>query len=97
MQTIVRGSTVRFSSTFKDEGGITFTPSGAQVKIKYRVAGVLTGDTLALSNNSGLWQATWASSVSDPDQVDWFVTTTSSIKSVDEGSFLLVANEANGS
>lgn len=95
MITVVKGADVGFASTFSDEAGLVFTPPSALLKITYTTNDSQTTETITMENNAGTWRATWDSSVADVGQVDWFIKSTGTVSSVNQGSFLIVNNTAN--
>jgi len=90
-----RGATIGFSTTFVDEDGAAYTPPSATLRLVYRVSGVLTTATPAMTMAGATASYAWDSSVADADYVYWFVTTGGTSKAADQGEFLLVANAAN--
>lgn len=91
-----RGSTIFWTVTFYNKNGDPVDPSGATLKIAYKVAGVLT--TIAVDmvdGGSHTWTYEWDSSLADVGYVEWWAQSTDAPKSALQGSFELDANRAN--
>ena len=90
-----RGNDITFELTFYDADQQVVSPTSATLWVSYQVDGVENEDELALvSDGQGVFSATWDSSVADAGTVDWHARS-SEPKIAYDGSFILVANDAN--
>jgi hypothetical protein len=92
-----RGSTIHFAATFTGADGQPATPTSAKVTLKFKpVAGGPGSVSLDLANSSGVWKASWDSSVAKPGLVAWSVRATDGSEIiVGDDVFTLSANAAN--
>jgi hypothetical protein len=95
MITIIRGADISFNTTFTDVDGNPYSSPTALLNISYSINDTPHTSTITMQYFNGFWHATWNSGVADQGQVDWFVTSSGGVSSVDQGSFLLVKNTAN--
>lgn len=91
----VRGSTVTFTATFKDDTGAIVNPASANLYVSYRVNKVPTTATIALTQTGNTWKASWESSVADGGRADWHIRSAGTNKAAMEGSLNLKINLAN--
>jgi len=94
---IVRGSTVKFSSVFRDEYDKPISPQtgSATLYVNYKVNGVATTAPLGMTLTDTTWRASWDSSVADAGEVYWHVRSGGTPKSADQGKLVLLTNPAN--
>lgn len=97
---IVRGTTVRFTSTFFDVNGAVTQPAGAAVNLAYLENGQTKTETIEMTAPTPpdvQWTASWDSRGVSPGLVTWSIHTEGSVPpySVSDGSFDLTANNAN--
>lgn len=95
MINVIRGADVSFSTTFKDVDGNLYNSPAASLNLSYSISDTPHSTTITMQYFNNAWHATWDSSVADQGQVDWFITSSGGVSSVDQGSFLLVKNTAN--
>ena len=95
MITVIRGADISFNTTFKDVDGNTYNSPTASLNLNYSIDDTPQTTVIAMQYFNGSWHANWQSGVADQGQVDWFVTSSGGVSSVDQGSFLLVKNTAN--
>jgi hypothetical protein len=93
--TFYRGNDIGWVTTFKDATGAVATPASANLYLTYKISGVTTQQTIAMTIVAGAASAVWPSGPADADFVDWCVKTGSSPNVVDQGQFLLTKNRAN--
>jgi hypothetical protein len=95
MTDVTRGSTVVFVTTFRDNTGAVVNPASANLYLRYRAGGVVTTATVALTQSSNTWTASWDSSVADGGRADWHIRSAGTNKAAMEGSLNLKINLAN--
>lgn len=89
---IIRGNVVGFSTSFFGVDGNTITPDSAAVAIRTAPADVSV--SIDMTNNAGVWSATWDTTGVEPGLVFWCITAVNPAAS-DQGEFPLEANFAN--
>jgi hypothetical protein len=104
-----RGETINFANTFYDQNGFLTTVGSATVTLVYpsstppgnllshdpgQLKGVVT-IPMVVDPATGIWSATWDSSVSDPGSVFWSIKSTVGNIIVEDGVFVLRGNLAN--
>jgi hypothetical protein len=101
-QVIYRGTTVQFSTTFYDVNGNVVQPAGAVVNITCLVAAGNAQQDVAVTMvapvaPSVAWTAMWDTRNIGAGPVQWSVHTTNPTipEVVEDGSFILSANNAN--
>lgn len=97
---LVRGTTVRFSTTFYSYAREIVQPSGALVNLTYLVNGAQASAQVEMSAPSGdtsTWTALWDTREIDACLVSWSIHTEGLVVpfGVEDGEFNLVANPAN--
>lgn len=92
---ITRGSTVIFAVVFKDQDGNVINPASANLYVEYRLGGVVTIDTVAMTPGVSNWTAAWQSSLADGGRADWHVRSAGTNKAALQGTLQLETNLAN--
>jgi hypothetical protein len=94
-----RGSTIEWSTTFKDAAGDAVTPDAAVLRISFPGLTSRRDSTeieLELDDDTGAWVATWDSSEAKPGMVRWSIKAVAGdLLIADDGDFCLFANTAN--
>lgn len=94
----VRGSTVVFTVTFKDEEGNEVLASNAYVRVAYRKNREILYETANLSQvgETNSYSASWNSSNAEPGEIFWHARGEGDLGTIaGENSFVLVGNRAN--
>jgi hypothetical protein len=87
---------VFFTATFVDKSGSPAAPDSASVYLVYHdKQEARQTDTIAMTLDGNVGTASWDSSVAKPGLVSWSTKGTGSNSIVQDGSFMLTANEAN--
>lgn len=93
---IVRGTTVKITVTFKDADGGVVTPAGALGKLSYLKAGARVVVDLTFVSSGAGFAALWNSSDANAGPVCWAARSSGgSPVSAVQGEFALDANPAN--
>jgi hypothetical protein len=92
---IARGNEVFFEVSFLDINRQPMAPSAAELRVSFKASGARTTVTIPMvSGGGGVFTASWKSHVADPGPVEWHAYTTDHV-AAEDGSFQLVANNAN--
>lgn len=96
---IVRGSTIRFATIFKDFDCQIVLPASATVHLVYvGLDGVPAQETISMSPPTGdspRYTAQWDSRKASPGAVSWSIMSSGLPFAVEDGKFTLSANAAN--
>jgi hypothetical protein len=95
---VVRQNELTCVATFTPVDGSTATPSSARAKLVFtNLQGEKQTDTvtMTLQSDGKTWKGVWDSTVAKPGLVEWAITCAGGLKAASEGSFYVVANEAN--
>lgn len=93
---IARGNDITFRVTFYDVDNEVTAPSSAILWVSFLEDGVEAEDEIEMtSEGGGLFSATWDSSIADAGPVHWHARSSGPDKVAQDGSFTLVANDAN--
>lgn len=91
-----RGNDIKVAVTFYDVDNNQSVPASATLYVTYTVSGVAQTDQLAMTADAnGVFSAVWDSSQSDACEVYWHARSSAPDKSAHDGSFVLLANDAN--
>jgi hypothetical protein len=91
-----RGNEISFEVTFLDINRQPMAPPSANLYVSYKDGGVRTTATIPMvSAGSGVFTATWDSSVADPGIIEWHARAAGVDPAAEDGSFQLIANNAN--
>ena len=94
---IARGNEVFFEVTFLDINRQPMAPSGASLSVSFKSSGARTTVTIPMaSSGGGVFTASWKSHVADPGKIEWHAATDDNV-AAEDGSFQLIANNANPS
>jgi hypothetical protein len=95
---IARGNEVFFEVTFLDITRQPMAPPSANLYVSYKDSGVRTTATIPMvSAGSGVFTATWNSAPADPGLIEWHARAGGGDPAAEDGSFQLIANNANPS
>lgn len=94
---VPRGSTVTLKAICVNDAGAPITPSSATLRVRYRsfATGLRTTDSISMVVTGNVTSAKWDSSIAADGMVFWSVVVDGANQQIEEGSFLLTANEAN--
>jgi hypothetical protein len=96
MTDYVLGSMVFFTATFVDKAGAPASPVSASVYLVYHDKQEARQKvTISMALEGNVASASWDSSVAKPGLVSWSTKGVGSNAIVQDGSFMLTANEAN--
>lgn len=92
----VRGSKVFFSAAIVDRTGAPVSPDSATLTLVFRGSDQVQQKVpITMAVNGNVAEVSWDSSVAAPGLVIWSVKASGANAIVQDGSFTLVANEAN--
>jgi hypothetical protein len=92
---IARGNEIFFEVTFLDINRQPMAPTAAMLRISFLTGGARQTETINMtSEGEGVFTASWKSHVADPGPVEWHAYTSDHVAAQD-GSFQLIANNAN--
>lgn len=93
---IARGNEVSFEVSFLDINRQPMAPPSATIWVSFKEDGVRTTVSIPMtSDGEGVFIASWDSAVADPGTIDWHARAGGGDPAAEDGSFQLVANNAN--
>jgi hypothetical protein len=94
---IARGNEISWELSFLDANRQPMSPTSVVLRVSYKVDGIRTTASIPMTSpGGGVFKATWKSHVADPGIIDWHVSTDDNV-AAEDGSFQLIANNANPS
>ncbi len=98
LDTFVKGTTVKFTTTFLDSDGNTLTVTGATIRLNYEVDGDEVTQSFPMVDDTGdSWTYEWDTGAADVDKgiVSYHMESAGgSQESAAQGKFKILANDA---
>lgn len=96
MQQFTRGEQLEFTVAFTAEDNSGTQPTTAQLAITYTSGGSRQRQVYSLvKGDDGKWRYTWNSTASAAGYVNYSIKALGDLRDVEDGSFVLTANDAN--
>ena len=98
---VIRGNTLRWRTTFRDEDGALFDPSAATITLSYKASSnsvitTITEEVPMAQFSNGVWQGYWTCpNTAIQGQLSWTVTSTAPYPAAEEGVMKIRVNRAN--